>query len=32
MKEIITGVGKDAPVITNAKGGKQSQSLYGFHL
>lgn len=31
MKEIITGVGKDAPITTNKRGGKQSASPYGFH-
>ena len=32
MKEIIMGVGKDAPVTTNEQGGKQSSSPYAFHL
>lgn len=28
----IKGVTPDAPITTNAKGGKQSQTAYGFHL
>lgn len=32
MGNIITGVQPDAPVITNAAGGKQSDSPYAFHM
>jgi len=28
----IKGVSPDAPIVTNAHGGKQSQTAYGFHL
>jgi len=28
----LKGVGKDAPIIENENGGKQSKSEYGFHL
>lgn len=31
-KELITGVGMDAPMVTNEKGGKQSASPYAFNL
>lgn len=32
IKELIQGVGKDAPTVTNEAGGKQSKSLYAPHL
>lgn len=32
MKRIITGVGKDEPIVVNDTGGKQSQTQYAFHL
>ncbi|MFB5759002.1 dATP/dGTP diphosphohydrolase domain-containing protein [Paenibacillus medicaginis] len=32
MNEIVLGVGKDAPTVTNEQGGKQSQVLYRFDL
>ena len=28
----IKGVSPTAPIVTNEKGGKQSQTAYGFHL
>lgn len=31
-KPVMAGVGKEAPVVTNEQGGKQSQSEYAFHL
>ena len=31
-KKIIEGIGKDAPVVTNKKGGKQSKSPMAMHL
>lgn len=30
--EIIRGVGSDAPIVENEKGGKQSKTLYALHL
>lgn len=32
MDKNIAGVSPDAPVISNANGGKQSDTPYGFHL
>ncbi|PYE51558.1 hypothetical protein HUB98_05975 [Paenibacillus barcinonensis] len=32
MSEVVKGVGKDAPTVTNELGGKQSQVLYRFDL
>jgi hypothetical protein len=29
---MLKGLSKDEPIVTNEKGGKQSKSLYGFHL
>ncbi|MCM3257042.1 DUF5664 domain-containing protein [Paenibacillus lautus] len=30
--EVVKGVGKDAPTVTNEQGGKQSEVLYRFDL
>lgn len=32
MKAVVEGVGKDAPTVTNERGGKQSKVLYRFDL
>ncbi len=32
VKEVVAGVGKDAPTVINEKGGKQSKVLYRFDL
>jgi hypothetical protein len=32
MEKQITGVSPDAPIVTNEKGGQQSQSDYAFHM
>lgn len=31
-EELVKGVGKDAPIVVNEAGGKQSKSLYAPHL
>lgn len=31
-EQTVKGVGKDAPIVTNEKGGKQSKVLYRFDL
>lgn len=32
MSQVILGVEPDAPIVENEKGGKQSNTPYGFHL
>jgi hypothetical protein len=32
MEPKIRGVSPDAPIVTNEKGGKQSESQYAFHM
>jgi hypothetical protein len=32
VKAVVEGVGKDAPTVTNERGGKQSKVLYRFDL